>query len=315
MTERNNTVPLITEQLLEDYADGRLDSQTERRVEGLLAQDHAQREKVFRMIALREAIRADVSARAGVPTRRETYRLIEEIDRRRSGPSRHPLRKAAMALAASLMLVAVSGLVWSQYGKDRSGLHEAALQTLLAPAEDTAPAKPAEGAAIPATIEATIEATTLAATTPRQGVPEFVPDFAASGFNLVETRVLSGEPDEAVHLLYEANDGHRVSLYYSRGSEKGQNKQVTLRKEGPLAVLFWYADGRSFSMIGEVERNVLIELARQVTSGLSLENKQSEEDSAPQPSEPKLEEPQQELAPTLEEDPVPAKEAGSPDAV
>ena len=63
MTDQSNTVPLITEQLLEDYADGRLDAQTERRVEGLISQDHAQREKVFRMIALREAIRADVSAR------------------------------------------------------------------------------------------------------------------------------------------------------------------------------------------------------------------------------------------------------------
>ncbi|MEX0923948.1 MAG: hypothetical protein WD489_03960 [Rhodovibrionaceae bacterium] len=310
MTERNNTVPLITEQLLEDYADGRLDTQTERRVEGLIAQDHAQRDKVFRMIALREAIRADVSARAGVPTREETYRLIEEIGRRRSGPARIPLRKAAMAMAACLLLVAMTGVVWSQFGADKGGLQQAALQTLLAPVGDKTQAQAVEGAAIPATIDATTPATT-----PRQGMPEFVPDFAASGFNLVETRVLSGEPDEAVHLLYEAKNGHRVSLYYSRGSEKGQNQQVTLRQEGPLAVLFWYADGRSFSMIGEVERSVMIELARTVTSGLSLESKQDEGSAAPQSSEPKQEESQQESAPEPEKDTVPAKQTGDADAV
>ncbi|MFP3326078.1 hypothetical protein R0K05_23795, partial [Planococcus sp. SIMBA_160] len=68
MTENDNTVPLLSDQLLEDYADGRLDPQTERRVASIVANDATLRDKVLHMIALREAVRADVSLRAGEPS-------------------------------------------------------------------------------------------------------------------------------------------------------------------------------------------------------------------------------------------------------
>lgn len=268
MTDHANTVPLITEQLLEDYADGRLDPQTERRVEGLISQDHAQRDKVFQMIALREAIRADVGARAGVPKQGETYRLIEEIDRRRQ-PSRRPqLRKAVMAAAASLLVLGFTGLVWSQYGAAPGLRQEVSINELLSHTEKSEQLTAASSGAaeiIPATAEAG------EAESSSEPMPEVVPDFAGAGFGLAETRILANQPEEAVHLLYKAEDGRRVSLYYSR-SESGRNKQVAVHQEGPLSILFWHAEGRSFSLIGEVDRAQLVELARMVTSGLSLEN-------------------------------------------
>lgn len=300
MTEPSNTVPLITEQLLEDYADGRLDPQTERRIEGLIAQDPVQREKVIWMIALREAVRADVSARAGIPVREGTYQLIEEIERRRRKAPSSSLRKAVMAMAASLLLVGFAGLVWSQFtGGGRAPLEQAALSTLLTPKDSQQQAEAALEAAGGSSIQATVEP--AAQTTPKQPMPEFVPNFTSSGFNLVETRVL---PKEAVHLLYETKDGRRVSLYYSE-VEKGQNQQVSLRQEGPLAVLFWYAEGRSFSMIGEVDREELIELARLVTSGLSVEEKKSEDGGDGQTAPEKQD--QEGTAPTPESD-SPSKE-------
>lgn len=268
MTDQSNTVPLITEQLLEDYADGRLDAQTERRVEGLISQDHAQREKVFRMIALREAIRADVSARAGTPKQEETYRLMDEIAHRERAVARPPLRKATMALAASVLVVGFTGLAWTQLSGGPGSGQDAAINRLLAGTnqqEALVPANGGGGEAIPAKIETAADATA------KQPVPEVVPDFASAGFNLVETRILADQPKQAVHLLYETEDGRRVSLYYSQ-AENGRNQEVRVRQEGPLSILFWHAEGRSFSMIGEVGRSELVELARKVTTGLSLEN-------------------------------------------
>lgn len=313
MTEPSNTVPLITEQLLEDYADGRLDPQTERRIEGLIAQDQVQREKVIWMIALREAVRADVSARAGAPVRAGTYQLVEELERRRRSTPNLSLRKTAMAMAASLLLVGVVGLTWSQFTDNGASLEQAALSALLAPKDtNQQQADAAIEAAGGAAVEATVEP--AAQTTPKQPMPEFVPDFAGSGFNLVETRVLAGQPQEAVHLLYETKDGRRVSLYYSEG-EKGQNQQVSLRQEGPLAVLFWYADGRSFSMIGEVEREKLLELARMVTSGLSLEEKKQQPGSGGEAQKEPEKQTLEEKSPTPDFGSSPKEGEGKADAV
>lgn len=304
MTDRTNTVPLITEQLLEDYADGRLDPQTERRVEGLISQDHVQREKVFRMIALREAIRAEVGARAGLPRQQETYRLIEEIDRRRRPSHRPQIRKAMMAAAASLLVIGFASLLWPPFVGKPGLQQETSISELLSQT-----GIPEELAAASNTSAQIIHATTEteggeAAVKP---MPDVVPDFAGAGFGLVETRILANQPKEAVHLLYKAEDGRRVSLYYSH-TESGRNKQVSVHQEGPLAILFWQAEGRSFSLIGEVGRAELIALARMVTSGLSLENsgnapeKASEEAGEPQAEPKEIEEVEPEDPPSSGQD-------------
>ena len=54
-------------------------------------------------------------------------------------------------------------------------------------------------------------------------------------------------------------------LYDGPAEKKGS---LQMRK----TIIFWHAEGRSFSMIGEVGRSELVELARKVTTGLSLEN-------------------------------------------
>lgn len=277
MNDQTNTVPLITEQLLEDYADGRLDPQTERRVEGLISQDQVQRDKVFRMIALREAISADVGARAGAPRQSETYSLIEEIERRRRPARGLQLRKAVMAAAASLLVFGLASLLWSPFEGNPGPHQEASISELISRSDN-----PEEFAAASDTSAEVIKATaeTGASAAGAKPIPEVVPDFAKSGFGLVETRILANQPEEAVHLLYKAEDGRRVSLYYSH-TESGRNQQVSLHQEGPLSILFWHAEGRTFSLIGEVDRSQLVELARMVTSGLSLENGGKAADRAP----------------------------------
>ena len=82
----NNTIPLISDQLLEAYVDGQLDSETERRVENLIANDQTLRDKALHMMGLREGLRRAVTERAGMPasmfsafrTAIEVYHLSEQ---------------------------------------------------------------------------------------------------------------------------------------------------------------------------------------------------------------------------------------------
>ncbi|WP_421879517.1 anti-sigma factor family protein [Pacificispira sp.] len=267
-----NTIPLVSDQLLEDYADGRLDPQTERRVEGVIANDRDLRDKVLSMIAVREAIRSDVGSRAGTPRDPLTWELGDAVERQLRRPKRGGLTRIVPfgAVAASAVVLTIAGMNGDFFVTKPADLQQAAVQTLL---QSGVPAQVAQtkevepgGEVVPVTSVPDRSAQTSSA----EAMPEIVPDFSKFGFDLVETRLVAGNPDDAVHLLYEGKNGRRLSLYYS--GTKGEDKQqVSVRQEGPLALLFWHAEGRSFSMIGEVQRNELLDMARTVTKGISVD--------------------------------------------
>lgn len=283
MRERDDTtVPLLSDRLLEEYADGRLDPQTERRVEGLVAKDVAVRDRVLRMIAIRRMIHDDVRGRASGALDAETVALVRRLEGARAGNARHPrgrngvggprfsrLRVGAFGAVAAGVLVLVSVQSGGVDSRDRDSWLSRFLPAAESrrPADETVATTQKSGAApIPTTISQGDRGQGDG-----DGVSEFMPDFSATGFSLIESRLISGREAEsdAMQLLYEGKNGRRISLYYSQ-SPNDRKKQVSVRKEGPLAMLFWAANGRSFSMIGEVERNRLLELAREVTAGLSL---------------------------------------------
>jgi len=272
MADSNKTIPLISDQLLEDYADGRLDSQTERRVEGLIANDHALRDRVLRTIAIRESLRAELTERAGESLRQETLDLAWALEHRLARPQRSAFRWVGMATAAVVLLAATVSLYEPLLGTSGGQRQHAAVESFLEnvrdPQKQTPKAEVQETEAIPVTAEPVPKMETA------QPIPEILPDFVEFGFDLVETRMITGDGHVAVHLLYEGEKGRRVSLYYSDADE-GRRNQVSVRQEGPLALLFWNSDGRSFSMIGEVQRHELVELAQQVTAGFSLEKAQA----------------------------------------
>ncbi|MBP5858575.1 hypothetical protein KAJ83_16260 [Marivibrio halodurans] len=285
----DNTVPLLSGVLLEEYADGRLDPRTERRIEGLVSKDPAMRDSVLRMIATRRMVRENVHSRAERPLGEETSTLAHRVEamHRESvrASSRRSRRFGARHGALGAVAAVVLGVLYFQPGFTGGQMRHLSLTDFMPVAEAPAPASTSNGAPQPesqtAALDGPLEAgpvrTSLAQTggpsdeQPRDGMPDFVPDFSASGFSLIETRMITGDAVEAnaFQLLYEGGDGRRISLYYSR-SPNDQEQKVAVRKEGPLAMLFWSANGRSFSMIGEVERARLLDLAREVTAGLSV---------------------------------------------
>lgn len=281
----SNTIPLISDQLLEAYADGQLDSETERRVENLIANDKSLRDKALHIIALREGLWRAVEERAGVPVQAETYRLAQALSAKYGRNRRRRVPRYWLSCAAAFVLIGLFGAIWAATIPGSGPKWVASLQGFGTDAEQTAtreqvaaPANNTPDQEQPKAVQATVK--TVPTGRNSEPVPEFVPTFSEWGFSLVETRLIEGKDQGAVHLLYESTDGRRVSLYYN-SADNGGKQQVTVRQEGPLAILFWYAGDRAFSMIGEVDRNELLKLARTVTAGLSLDPNNTETAPAP----------------------------------
>lgn len=90
------------------------------------------------------------------------------------------------------------------------------------------------------------------------------PDFKPFGFHLIGTRLLQRtDKGPAMQLTYEAKVGTRVSLYFSP-ADGADKTRLTLREEGPISLLFWHDKGRSYSMIGEVDRDTLLSMGKVV---------------------------------------------------
>jgi hypothetical protein len=89
------------------------------------------------------------------------------------------------------------------------------------------------------------------------------PDFSAFGFNLIAARLLSDSKGPGMQLVYESEKGSRVELYYGPDADSSKTSLV-LMDEGPVSVLFWHGSGRSYSLVGEIERKTLLEMGRAV---------------------------------------------------
>lgn len=285
MTENIDIHPLqlISDQLLEAYADGQLDSETERRVASLIASDSALRNKVLHAMALHEGLRWAVEERSSVPLQPETYRFAQALSAKYAQSRRRRVPRYFLGIAASFALVGLFGAIWAATIPSTDFKRAASILEAVENKERTA--KETSNSTDQGSSKAVqVAMRTALKDRDNESVPEFVPTFSEWGFSLVENRLIEGKAQGAVHLLYESKDGRRVSLYYNSVNDGGK-RQVFVRQEGLLTILFWHADDRAFSMIGEADRNELLNLARTVTAGLSLDQHDKQPAVAPAPSQ------------------------------
>lgn len=268
MTE-GRLISLVSEDLLQDYVDGRLEPEMEQRVERLVFGDPDLRARALDYYALNNQLKKQQvryeSPEMPVSISRLAEQLTKEIGQD------EPVRDAGgaasrrmFARVAAVCVVAVGAAFGGSYywaNTQDPGVNLAQLMSL--PSNNGG--KHAAGS--PTTVSVPSDAA-LEGQTPA-GTPELSPSFQDFGFELIETRVLKGADAGTVQLVYEAEAGERVLLYYS-DQQDGQKTQVSVRQEGPLSMLFWQADGRAFTMLGEVDKATLIDLGRQVSEGLAV---------------------------------------------
>ncbi|MGE4220814.1 MAG: anti-sigma factor, partial [Alphaproteobacteria bacterium] len=239
--------PFVGDMLLQDFVDGRLDPAMAERVKDLLANAPGLQQRAVEHMAVVHHIRQHFaeydSAPLPPPLGELGRRLQGAIAPRRT--QRLP-RWVGMAAAASIA-VAIGGVTWFGMGSG-GGLPLATLVSFGSSSKmEAAPL-------------------TLAAAPPTSGVtaPASAPDFSGLGFKLLESRTIGRGDRDAVQLVYESENGARVSLYYSDAGDENASR-VAVREEGALSMLFWQDGARAFSMIGEVDRETLLKLGRAVS--------------------------------------------------
>ena len=259
--------------ILDAYLDGELDDAEREAVERYLLADAEAAAYVRSGRLIRQDLHRLFDKRLESPLPPQHVDLglaIERASQMNGSPQRQhgdwlrlPLQLAAAAVFAIVMLGAIAVGLRAIVG----GPSDQDLFALFAPGPgDDAPLQQVvdDGSAPEATLAAGGAATTLDDGATEPAAPGHgAPDFSVFGFNLVGARLLSENDESAMQLVYESEAGRRVELFYSPDAESSE-ASLTVMEEGLVSALFWRTDGRSYSLIGDVPRDLILEMGRVV---------------------------------------------------
>ncbi len=103
----------------------------------------------------------------------------------------------------------------------------------------------------------------------RVGAPLKAPDLGAQGFRLMGGRLLPAGAGAAAQLMYEDAAGTRVTVYITINPDGGQTAFRFIDEQGLSA--FYWLDGRlGYALVGELDRDDLLGLAREVHQQMAL---------------------------------------------
>ncbi|WP_420349198.1 anti-sigma factor family protein [Pelagibius sp.] len=114
-----------------------------------------------------------------------------------------------------------------------------------------------------------------------EGAPLRVPDLESLGFQLIAERVTpTASGQRAAQLLYQDEDGHRISLFM-RAGRSNANTSFTFAREGEASQFFWRSGSFAYSLIGMMEQKRLLEIAEVISEELQREVTEAEAGAAP----------------------------------
>ena len=88
-------------------------------------------------------------------------------------------------------------------------------------------------------------------------------DLSAAGFQPIETRRVGMEPGVTQHVFGSAT-GRRIMLYESAAAPEDQMR-VSFAREGAVSILFWTNKDRAFTLVGEIDRNAVLQFVSAVS--------------------------------------------------
>jgi anti-sigma factor RsiW len=218
----------IDETELHALADGQLPAEREAAVRAWLDAHPEDAARVAAWQAQTQAIRAEWDAVAEEP-------IPERLDvRRLAGGGGGTGSAWRMALAASILaLVVGAGAGWFGHGY-RDAMGE---------------------------VGADEEAHLVKWLTKRIGGTVRAPNLQSAGFHLVGGRLLSSDHGPAAQLMYEDEGGRRLTLYATR-SAQSQETAFRYQVHGKTGAFYWLDGKLGYALIGEVDREELLQLAR-----------------------------------------------------
>ncbi len=254
--------------VLDAYLDGELDDTEREAVERYLLADAEAAAYVRSGRLIRQDLHRLFDKRLEAPLPPQHVELGLAIERASQGNEirqgyradwlRLPLQLAAAAVFAVVMLGAIAVGLRAVIGGPADQDLFALFSTGQGDDAATVQQVSDDGSAADATTTV-LEDGTAEPAAPGHGAP----DFSVFGFNLVGARLLSESDESAMQLVYESEAGRRVELFYSPDAESSETS-LTVMEEGLVSALFWRTAGRSYSLIGDVPRDLILEMGRVV---------------------------------------------------
>lgn len=262
----------VTDEVLAAYLDGELDEVRRTQVEAYLAANPQAAEFVEHSARISAGLHRLFDRRLHEPLPSAQAELGLELERQRQRQARAPRLRRVAAVAACVLLVATAaGVGWQQLSSTRmsdglfayfqnsaqnSSANQAEAQT--AAAEDPLAADKAVTVA-----QGDGEASGTDPGSGAGGKKSGAPDLSGFGFNLISTRLLAKNDTGSMQFIYESQEGARVELFYSASGGAGA-KSLTLMERVPISLMFWNNEGYAYSLIGEVNRDTLLEMGKAV---------------------------------------------------
>jgi len=253
----NDRTP-ITDADLNAYVDGQLDADRRRDVEAHLADNPRDQARVAAWQEQAETLRALYGhvAEEPVPARLSVHRIA--IERRRT------FVRSVSAIAAALLLV-VAGGAGGWVG--RGLLVPGAAETTLVSEAEAAHALYVPEVVHPVEVSGEDGPHLVKWLSKRLDRNLAAPDLSEDGFSLVGGRLLPASGSAAALLMYERQDGTRITLYVTPGS--GDETAMRFSDKGRLAAVSWQTGTLDCVLVGDQPRDTLMKLAK--TSYASLD--------------------------------------------
>ena len=96
--------------------------------------------------------------------------------------------------------------------------------------------------------------------TRRIDIPVKLFDLRAQGFELVGGRLLPDGPGKSAQLMYQDNQGLRVTVYL-RKPDQGVETAFRYERQGDLGMFYWIEAGAGYALVGNLPRAQLLALA------------------------------------------------------
>jgi anti-sigma factor RsiW len=96
------------------------------------------------------------------------------------------------------------------------------------------------------------------------------PDLTPFGYQLLGGRLLPGDQGAAAQFMYQDTHGARLTLYVSVKDQGTEQSAFRIEQEDGVPVLYWIDDNLGFALIGERDRQRLMDMGHAAYQAMSL---------------------------------------------
>lgn len=247
---------------LNAYADGQLSSERTAQVTAALERDPALSARIAAIQRQNTLLRDAFDPWLVEALPRELIAAATARPARRSRPGRRVW--PSLAAAASLIVgVAIGWLVRGemlrQEGTPVTFPRQAALTHALYAADANRPVE----------IWANEEERMVRWLSKRLSFPLHAPNLNGVGFALVGGRLVAGNERPGALFMYENADKQRISLLVRKDAEASRETAFRYAQEDGVGVFYWIDDACGYALSGNVDKTVLLSIARVVYGQLA----------------------------------------------